>query len=218
MLHKLFRNTGDYILAKSLDYITNIENPVAHDILSHAIIEVCKGEIDQIRDKYRYQQNLRNYLRRIKRKTALLIAISCELGAVSAGADSSIYKRLYQFGYFIGMSFQITDDILDFTGTEKELGKPAGEDLRQGNITLPVLYAMKDVSLKSEIIKINEMTTKEEMAQIISRINQSNAIEQSQQLSRRYLDKAMDILEQLPANKEKKALRDIAQYIGKRTY
>lgn len=210
--------TGDYILARSLDYVTNIQNPVAHQILSNAIIEVCRGELDQIKDKYQFQQTLRNYLRRIKRKTALLIAVSCELGAVSAGADEHIYKKLYKFGYYIGMAFQITDDILDFTGTEKVLGKPAGEDLRQGNITLPVLYAMQDSSLKNKIMNINENTSKEEMTKIITIIKDSDAIEKSGQLSRRYLDKAMTILKSLPDNKAKTALQEIALYIGKRSY
>ncbi|MBS4176564.1 heptaprenyl diphosphate synthase component II [Lederbergia citrea] len=210
--------TGDYILARSLDYMTNIRNPIAHQILSKAIIDVCNGEIEQIRDKYRFNQTLRDYLRRIKRKTALLIAVSCELGAVSAGTDEAIYKQLYKFGYFIGMSYQITDDILDFTGSEQELGKPAGEDLRQGNITLPVLYAMNDEKLKSEIIKINDQTGKKEMFDIISQIKKSGAIEQSHLLSKRYLQKALEVLDELPSVKAKKTLREIAHYIGKRKY
>lgn len=210
--------TGDYILARSLEYMTNIPNPLAHRKLAQAIVEVCIGEMEQIRDKYRFDQTLRDYLRRIKRKTALLIAVSCELGAIAGETDEHIYRRLYRFGYFIGMSFQITDDILDFTATEKELGKPAGEDLRQGNITLPALYAMQNPELKAEIIKVNENTKKEEMQKMIHLINHSGAIEKSHQLSRRYLDKALDILQELPDNRAKKPLKEIANYIGKRTY
>lgn len=142
--------TGDYILARSLELMTKIENPLAHKILSHTIVEVCIGEIEQIKDKYRFNQNLRDYFRRIKRKTALLIAASCQLGAIAAGVDEEIHKKLFRFGYFVGMSFQITDDVLDFTGTEKELGKPAGGDLLQGNITLPVLFAMKDENIRKK--------------------------------------------------------------------
>ena len=175
--------SGDFILARSLEYMTNIQNPIAHQILSKAIIEVCLGEIEQIKDKYRYDQTLRDYLRRIKRKTALLIAVSCELGAISADADEATYRQLFKYGYNIGMSYQIIDDILDFTATEKVLGKPAGEDLRQGNITLPALYAMQNPRIHSEIIKVNESTTKEEMADVIGLIKDSGAIEQSYDLS-----------------------------------
>lgn len=210
--------TGDFILARSLEYMTNISDPLAHKKLSKAIVEVCIGEIEQIKDKYRFDQTLRDYFRRIKRKTALLIAVSCELGAIAGRTDAYIYRRLYRFGYFIGMAFQITDDILDFTATEEELGKPAGEDLRQGNITLPALYAMRDSGIRAELEKVNQQTEKQEMTRIIDLIVKSGAIEHSYQLSRRYLDKALAILDELPENKAKRPLKEIANYIGKRRY
>jgi heptaprenyl diphosphate synthase len=208
--------SGDYIFAKSLELMTNVENPVAHQILSNTIVELTIGEIEQIKDKYRFEQNLRDYLLRIKRKTALLIAASCQLGAIAAGVEEEVHRKLARFGYFVGMSFQITDDVLDFTGTEKELGKPAGGDLLQGNITLPVLFAMKDEKLRSEIIKVHENIDSDEMTRIIELIKNSNAIEKSLEFSDRYLDKALEVLDELPNNKAKKTLREIALYIGKR--
>lgn len=208
--------SGDYIFAKSLELMTNVENPVAHQILSNTIVELTIGEIEQIKDKYRFEQNLRDYLLRIKRKTALLIAASCQLGAIAAGVEEEVHRKLARFGYFVGMSFQITDDVLDFTGTEKELGKPAGGDLLQGNITLPVLFAMKDEKLRSEIVKVHENIGSDEMTHIIELIKNSNAIEKSLEFSDRYLDRALEVLDELPNNKAKKTLRDIALYIGKR--
>src|SRR5699024_5531593 len=86
----------------------------------------------------------RHYLQRIKRKTALLIATSCKLGALAAGAPYEHVRYLYQYGYYVGMSFQIIDDILDITASPEQLGKPTGSDLLQGNITLPVLWAMEN--------------------------------------------------------------------------
>ncbi|AIE60548.1 heptaprenyl diphosphate synthase component II [Bacillus methanolicus] len=210
--------TGDYILARSLELMTKIENPLAHKILSHTIVEVCIGEIEQIKDKYRFNQNLRDYFRRIKRKTALLIAASCQLGAIAAGVDEEIHKKLFRFGYFVGMSFQITDDVLDFTGTEKELGKPAGGDLLQGNITLPVLFAMKDENIRKKIERVHENMGQEELKELLSIIKNSGAIERSLAVSDRYLEKALAILKELPDNRAKKALRDIAKFIGKRKF
>ena len=93
------------------------------------------------------------------------------------------------------MSYQIIDDILDFTGTEKELGKPSGGDLLQGNITLPVLFAMEDQKFKAEIIKVHENMSREEIDRIINLIKQSDAIEKSREISNRYLEKALLILE-----------------------
>ncbi|MHC0036116.1 heptaprenyl diphosphate synthase component II [Pseudoneobacillus sp. C159] len=214
--NKIAMYTGDYIFALAIQLMTKIENPTAHQILSNAIVQLCVGEIEQIKDKYRFNQHLKDYLRRIKRKTALLIAVSCQLGAVAAGVEPHLHKKLYRFGYFVGMSFQITDDVLDFISTEKELGKPAGSDLIQGNITLPALFAMQDDRLKTKITKVHENMDKLELASIIEDIKASGAIDSSIKISDQYLDKALKVLDELPDNKAKKAFTDIAKYIGRR--
>ncbi|PMC39424.1 heptaprenyl diphosphate synthase component II [Bacillus sp. UMB0899] len=210
--------TGDYLLARSLEMMTNIDNTLAHKILSQAIVDVCLGEIEQIKDKYRFDQSLRTYLRRIKRKTALLIAVSCQLGAISSGTSEEIHKKLYWFGYYVGMSFQITDDILDFTSTAEELGKPVGSDLLQGNITLPVLFALENPSIKKEIEKISIDTTAGDIEPVLEMILSSGVIEKSVQISDRYLQKAFLVLEELPKNKARSTLYSIARYIGKRKF
>ncbi|WP_409270476.1 heptaprenyl diphosphate synthase component II [Neobacillus sp. SCS-31] len=210
--------TGDYILALSLELMTSIDKPKAHKILANTIVEVCVGEIQQIRDKYRFDQTMRDYFRRIKRKTALLIAVSCQLGAIAADGSEEISRKLYLFGYYVGMSYQIIDDILDFTSSEKELGKPAGSDLLQGNITAPVLYAMADPLVKEMIVKVNEHTCRESLDEVIAAIKKSGAIEKSRELSDRYLEKALAILDELPQNRAKKTLKDITNFIGKRKF
>ncbi len=216
--NKIAMYTGDFVFALALELMTNIEKPAAHKILANTIVEVTVGEIQQIKDKYRFDQNLRDYLRRIKRKTALLIAVSCQLGAIAAGVEEDVHKKLYRFGYYVGMSYQIIDDILDFTSTEKELGKPAGSDLLQGNITAPALYAMEDPEVRREIAKVHEEMDSEDIAKIISLIKQTGAIEKSIALSDHYLDKAIAVLDELPENKAKKTLRDIAKSIGRRKF
>ncbi len=210
--------TGDYIFARSFELITEIKKPELHQILAKTIVEVCLGEIEQIRDKYIFDQSVRNYFKRIKRKTALLIATSCQLGAIVAGVEEKFHKKLFRFGYYVGMSYQVTDDVLDFVGTEKMLGKPAGGDLRQGNITLPVFYAMQDEQLKKQIESVHEDMKEEDLRSIIEQIKRSGAIEKSIEVSDRYLQKAHEQLEGLPNIKAKKSLNDIAKYIGKRKF
>jgi heptaprenyl diphosphate synthase len=205
--------TGDFIFALSLELMSDINKPLAHKILANTIVEVTVGEIQQIKDKYRFNQNLRDYLRRIKRKTALLISASCQLGAIAADVEESIHKKLYLFGYYVGMAFQITDDILDFTSSEEELGKPAGSDLLQGNITAPAFYAMVDETIRFEIEKVQQEMEPAQIQKIITLIKESGAIEKSIALSDMYLDKALAVLEELPANKAKKTLRDIAKFL-----
>ncbi|WP_165996322.1 heptaprenyl diphosphate synthase component II [Bacillus sp. Cs-700] len=213
--------TGDYIFARAIELVTELNDPTANRILSHAILEMSVGEIEQIRDQFNWDQNVRDYFRRIKRKTALLISTSCELGAVAAGAPKQEQLHLKQFGYYVGMSYQITDDILDYTGTVKQLGKPAGGDLLQGNITLPVLYAMNQKNEKKKIMDVfsEELhASQEQVDQVLSIVKLSGGIEHSRQISDRYLQKAFYELEQLPASSARTSLRQIAEYIGKRKH
>ena len=214
--NKVAMYTGDYIFARSFELMTDIKIPKAHQLLAHTIVEVCLGEIEQIRDKYVFTQNVRTYFRRIKRKTALLIATSCQLGGVVSGVEEYVHKKLYRFGYYVGMSYQVMDDILDFTGTEKSLGKPAGGDLKQGNVTLPVLFAMENEELRQEIMSVHEGMEDEKFRPIIEKIKHSDAIQKSIEVSDRFLKKAFLELEGLPDIKARRNLYDIATFIGKR--
>ncbi|ARI77250.1 heptaprenyl diphosphate synthase component II [Halobacillus mangrovi] len=211
--------TGDYIFARSLENLSALENPRAHQILAKTMVELCLGEIEQIRDKYNSKQNLRTYLRRIKRKTALLIAASCRLGAIAADVKQEEETALYQYGYYVGMSYQIIDDVLDFTASEQELGKPAGSDLLQGNITLPVLYSMEDEGFRQQLEELfakGEDLNAEDLQPVIQQIKANGSIEKSLEVSDRYLAKAYNSLSKLPANRAKQTLKGIAKYIGKR--
>ncbi|TCP31646.1 heptaprenyl diphosphate synthase [Scopulibacillus darangshiensis] len=212
--------TGDFIFARAVDLMTDFEGAEAHQLLSAGVMEMSLGEIEQIKDQYNWQQNLRRYLLRIKRKTALLMALSCQLGAVTSGAPANVGKRLYYFGYFMGMSYQITDDILDFVSTEKQLGKPAGSDLKQGNITLPTLYALKQPEMRDRIVQVleSDLATDDDWQEVISLIKNSKAISLSQELSERYLMKAYQVLKDLPDHAATRSFRQIADYIGKRKY
>ena len=211
--------TGDYMLASALDVITTIDHPGIHRLLSKTLVKVVQGEISQIEEKYNLDQGLRDYLHRIKRKTALLIATSCELGALAAGVNSKDAKILFRYGYHVGMSFQIIDDILDFTASTEQLGKPTGSDLMQGNITLPVLIALQDSKFETTLRGLfsrKEDIDEVSIAPVLEQLLASDAIEHTYQLSNAYLEKALHDLQMLPENKMKKTLQMIAVYIGKR--
>ncbi|WP_058307580.1 heptaprenyl diphosphate synthase component II [Gracilibacillus massiliensis] len=210
--------TGDYIFAKALQQFTEIEQPRAHQILSRTMVELTIGEIEQIKDKYKLDQNFRNYLRRIKRKTALLISSSCQLGAIVSETDHVTEKALFRYGYYMGMSYQIIDDILDFTASEKELGKPAGSDLINGNITLPVLFALENPAIREELTNLfsDGQVNSDTIKPVLSKIITSEAIERAKKISDLYLQKAYEALYLLPNNQAKEALENIANYIGNR--
>lgn len=209
--------TGDYLFGKSLEYMTNIETESAHKMLSHVTVELSTGEIEQLKAKYNVTQSVHTYIRRIKRKTALLIAASCGLGAVISNQDTQMIKKLYRFGYYVGMAFQIQDDVLDFTGTQKELGKPAGEDLRQGNITLPVFIAMAiSPSFKELLQELSPESSSAYIATCIAAIKEADAPKIAEEIADRYLDKASAILETIPKSAARKALQQIVKSLKKR--
>lgn len=214
--------TGDYIFAQALVVAAQLNEPRIHQILSSAIVELSVGEIEQIRYFFRTGQTLRHYLLRIKRKTALLIAISCQLGAIASEADDEYSQLLYEFGYNVGMAFQIRDDILDLTGTEKELGKPPGSDIRQGNITLPVLYALEDSQIRNELLaeieRIRLLDGQTDVSPFLRLVRSGPYIEAADKLSSRYIDRAIAALSGLPDIRAKRDLIDIARFIGNRSY
>lgn len=211
--------TGDFLFARAIEYITTLQNTYAHEVLSHTMVELCIGEIIQIEDKRMLDQTVRDYLRRIKRKTAILISASCELGAIASGADEKTTRHLKNFGYYVGMSFQIIDDILDITSTDEQLGKPAGSDLLQGNITLPVLFVKNDPAISPLLIEMIEGNDTDEMMQkLLVELRNSDGIKRAKQISNMYLEKALNEVKQLPAHSAKKSLQNIALFMSKRKF
>jgi heptaprenyl diphosphate synthase len=214
--------TGDYIFAKALGVVTELSNPLIHQIMSKAIVEMCIGEMEQIRFFFHTGQTVRDYLLRIKRKTALLIAISCQLGAIAANAPKSISQKLYLFGYNVGMAFQIRDDLLDLCGTEQQIGKPPGSDIKQGNITIPMLLALQEPTLRDpllqEIARIQALDGQTDVSAFIKLIRGSKGILKAEEMAARYIEKAIQAIKDLPDAQAKQDLIRIAHFVGNRSY
>jgi heptaprenyl diphosphate synthase len=215
--------TGDYILGKALTVAAKLERPDIHQILSRAMVQMVIGEMEQLRLFNNLDQSVRDYLLRIRRKTALLIAISCQLGALAAGVPEKLTGRLYAFGYNAGMAFQIQDDLLDINGTAEQLGKPPGSDIRQGNITLPVLYAIEDERIRGAVSGVlqsmqEQIADDSRVEQALDLIRASSGIKRAERLAGRYIDKAVQALETLPDIQEKDDLIRIAHFITNRSY
>lgn len=221
--NKIAMYTGDYIYAKALMLVTELKNPDIHRILAKALVQMSIGEMEQIRDFYNTNQSVRNYLLRIRRKTALLIAISCQLGAIAAGVSKEHSRLLYQYGYNVGMAFQIRDDLLDLCGTEKAIGKPPGSDMRQGNITLPVIYTLQHSSNKEKLLAEidtirHQADGDKDTSKAIEYIVNGPGIKMAEALADRFINKALDALDQLPEMKTRTQLKEIAIFVNKRTY
>lgn len=212
--------TGDYLFAQALKIVAQYGNQEIFHILSRVSLEMCEGEIEQINSIGDTSIGLRKYLRRIQRKTAFLISACCTIGAMVGNGSSDLIWHLKKYGYCLGMAFQITDDILDFIGSEDVFGKPVGSDLRQGIITIPVIYALQD-QLRGPRLRdiINKDIKKEnDWDEVFVLIEETGALKASQQLCDRYLQKAKDELEFLPDLPPRQVLLAITDFIGNRNF
>lgn len=218
--NKISMHTGDYLFAKSLVLISQYEDPIIAKVLADTSVKMCEGEIHQISTAYSAEQNWRDYFYRIERKTALLIAASCQLGAAAVGAPEKDYKCLRRFGHQLGMAFQITDDILDMVADQHILGKPIGGDLRQGILTMPVIYSLEKSPQRlrlRELVEIQEKTDQQVM-EAIDIIKEAGGIEFSFDAARRYIEKAKRNLAALPDRPVKQTFYQIADFIGIRRF
>lgn len=210
---------GDFLFSKAIASLSTIENAYAHQLLSETMVELCLGEIEQVEDKRAYQLTVKDYLKRIRRKTAFLISISCELGALAANVAPNERVRLRNFGYYVGMSFQIVDDILDIVSTDESLGKPAGSDLLLGNITLPVVLARNEEAVKMWLDQVESGDTSEQTRlQLLEALRNSDGLVKAKSLSNQYLEKAMKELKGLPSSSAKRSLQNIALFMSKRKF
>lgn len=211
---------GNYIFARALSLISTYQRSDLLDVLARASMKICEGEIVQMLSCYNVNLGLKNYLRRIERKTALLISVSCELGAMICNAPAHETKALRNYGYYLGMGFQITDDILDIVADEKTLGKPVGSDIRQGVITLPSLYALRYDPQREELARLlsSPEACTNNADRIIDIISGSDGIDYAYSVTQHFAFKAQKQLDLLPDTPVKRTLYDLADFVLAREF
>lgn len=143
--------TGDYLFAKAFSMFAQTGNNRVVKIMADVVFEMSKGELAQIESYFQSAQTEAQYYKRIAQKTGYLLAECCRLGAIMSGADDGAVQALYTYGYELGLSFQIIDDILDWEGSSSKVGKPVGSDLKVGILTLPVLHALENAGARAEL-------------------------------------------------------------------
>lgn len=179
---------GDFLFATVLNESSKIENDTFHKYLAYTLKELCKGEIIQYKDLYNINTRKIDYLKKIKRKTAILIAFACLSGAVVVEASKEDIRAAYKFGYYLGMSYQIMDDYLDFTSIAENFGKDIGQDLANGNITLATILKIKKD--KEKFLNYKNLSLSEKKVLIEEIKNDQAILEEVLNLSHKYLLKA----------------------------
>jgi geranylgeranyl pyrophosphate synthase len=143
---------GDYLFARAAGFAAETENVPVIQLFAETLRTICEGELRQLFSSRQWLQSKTDYYSRIFAKTASLFAAATRSGAILGNAPLAQEQALYNYGYHLGMAFQIADDILDYTGEEATLGKPVGGDLRQGIVTLPLFYFLQAQPNPSPIV------------------------------------------------------------------
>lgn len=212
-------HVGNYMSARVIELLsvyTAERERYVYDLSSLATTQLCLGEYQQLSHLFDYDVTIDEYLEKSRNKTAQLMATCLKIGAQSAGAEENIAELLYSFGEKLGMAFQIRDDLLDFTQSAEQLGKPAGSDLRKGQVTLPVLFALRDKRLAPAIRAIGPDTPAKVTDAVVGKIQQSGALDESEHLCRRYLDEAESIINWLRTFPAHRDLQTLLHYFGGR--
>jgi geranylgeranyl pyrophosphate synthase len=207
--------TGDYLFARSAELAAETDNVRVVKIFAQTLMIIVGGELQQLfNDGHGRVPSREEYDQRIYAKTASLFAAGAESGGVLCGAPENETQSLRNFGYHLGMAFQIVDDILDFRGDEERMGKPVANDLRQGIATLPVLYFAEKSPQHPTILKAvrREPLSDKEMIAVVDQIRASGCVDAAMEEARRFARQAQTDLASLPDNPYRRAMHGIADY------
>lgn len=212
---------GDFLLSKGLLLAVEHRDFDLLEILSNSVKEMSEGELLQL-ERARFMNATEEvYFEIIKKKTASLISSCCEIGTASTTKDPDLQKKMRHFGEQIGIAFQIRDDLFDF-GDNKS-GKPAGLDIKEHKLTLPIIYAFskadkKDVKNMKKLIRSNKISDAEKIQQVVEFITVHGGMSYAKEKMNECRNKAFEILESIQAPKEQKqVLQHLVNYVIDRT-
>jgi heptaprenyl diphosphate synthase len=197
---------GDYYFAKAYEWAARTNSPEVVAILADAVMEICAGEVRQQAIRYRYSTDVDEYTRRIEAKTAALLGACCDIGALLGGLDGTKRNALRSYGRSLGLAFQIADDVLDYTATETEVGKPIGHDVAEGFATLPLM-------LSSIKLDDNRKLTQREAQEIVESVRNSDGPDRALHEARKNASAALAQLKILPRGEATDALASLTDYV-----
>ena len=210
---------GDYLFAASATLVCDTGNLRVVRRFAENIMELASGEIIEYFSAFNPRQEMTRYYDRIYRKTASLFCTAAETGAVLSGADEEQVQALRSYGYNIGMAFQVVDDLLDLQGQEGELGKPVGNDLLQGVLTLPTILLLERYPVDNPIPALfREPEQDGNLQRTLEMINNSTIIADCFAIVRDYCDQATQSLQTLPKCASRDSLETLAGYVRERNH
>ena len=209
---------GDFLLSKGLLLSIDNEDFDLLKLISIAVREMSEGELLQIEKARKLDITEDVYFEIIRKKTATLIAACCGIGACSVGCNKDSVQQMRKFGEYIGIAFQIKDDLFDYT--EDKIGKPTGIDIKEQKMTLPLIYTLNNCSKKDKAWLINSIKKhnkdKKRVKEVIAFVKENGGIEYTQNKMEDFKNKALSILNNYPDSEYKTSLRTMIDYVVER--
>ena len=208
---------GDFLLATSFALAVSSGHLKILSVLSETTTRMAEGEILQLINSHNLEISEQEYIEVITRKTAILIAAACQIGAIFGGADGEREEAMRCFGLNLGISFQLRDDVLDYAGSEEEIGKPIGQDLGERKITLPLIYTLatsnpEDRQRLVDLVTADEIT-RETFTEVKGCIEHYQGIEYTSRLAERHIAFAKEALATFAPSATWEILAAIADYV-----
>lgn len=213
---------GDYLFAKTAGLVAEVEDFRIDRLFSETVACICEGTIIELLSTRKLDLSIDAYLERISHKTACLMAACTKGGATVGGGSEAQIALMEQYGQNLGMAFQIIDDVLDYTGSEAVIGKPAGNDLRQGLVTLPLIYALQHEhnGRADRITRLlqDPASHEAETAEVVRWVRGGPGIGDALDLARHYGARARAALAEFGAGAERQALDDLVEFVLARSH
>lgn len=208
---------GDYLFALAAGQMAEASDPRIIKVFARGVERICEAELSPVTDVDPVEQALEQYYAKIGGKTAALFECAAEGGIIVGGGTPEQVAALRQFGYEIGLAFQIVDDVLDFTADERTLGKPAGHDLKEGTITLPVIYAVQMGA--GDVVREAALTYKpnpELVAAAVAEVRRICATKRALAEAEQLVNQAIERLNIFPDSPAKETLIELSEYVLRR--
>jgi octaprenyl-diphosphate synthase len=206
---------GDYLISHSYHLCSSLESQYASRTIAATTNEICEGELLQIDNRDNLNLDEETYLQIIGRKTAVLCAACCSLGAKFAGASDATCRKLHTFGQALGSAFQIQDDILDILGDVAKVGKTLGIDIQKGKMTLPMIHFLAHAPREHRMLlrSLLEGRDADKVERIVNLILPSDSVAYARQRARSLVDQAREAIAPLPQTPAKKVLELMADFV-----
>ena len=208
---------GDYVFATSAKFVCATGSVRLISRFAETIAELARGELHEMVSNWNLPVTVDEYFARIYDKTASLFSTSAESGAVLGGANEDAVNALREYGYYLGMAYQVKDDVLDYESTTDELGKPANQDILSGKLTLPAIYASENPDCAAAIegfFNLSENEREAALGELLDTIRRNGGVERAEATTSEFIDNALKRLEVTPPSVSRDSLASIASRVN----